>query len=622
MNEDGTVKSHQKIDGSEGGLEEELYLGDRFGSDITSINDLNGDGISDIAVGAWGDDDGRNNSGAVYILFLNSDGTVKESQKISATEGGLVGLTENRLFGIGLTSLGDLDGDGYTDIAVGAPAWDNDGGLYRGAVFVLFLNGDGTVKSQQMLNDVHGNLDIALDNNDRFGTKLQNLGDLNGDGVADLAVHSRINNEGVDTGELYFIYLNTDGTAQGYTQVNAYESGLSAQLNSGDLFGSGVTSCGDLDGDGIADLIVGAAKDDDAGYDAGAIYVLFMNEDATVKNYQKITNNYFTELAEGDHIGGNLEYFGDLNNDGLPEILITCSANDDGGMDRGAFYIVTVDGEILKRAEAIPSSPYILGNTRVSDTQGNFQGTLVDGENFGSAIEMLNDMDGDGRSEFAVLALDAPYPLKTLIFENTGDNTYEKVWTEETITPLWIENEYVGEMFLSDIDSDGKEELVLGGAVTDTSGSEDIHRGRFFIFESVSSYQPPFIKTDLQNDNKYRLTHYFEFEAPPYIEPWPLSPLHILDVITTDLDKDGAKELAFAIWGQVYVIEFDGYQYHPIWYHTIGCYDHFIYDDIFLVENGCRTSMTTGDADQDGLQELIFNDFDGEYYTFSLYEHD
>lgn len=399
MNEDGTVKAHQKIDGTEGGLSNHLDLNDRFGCDIASVNDLDGDGISDIAVGAWGDDDGNNNSGAVYILFLNSNGTVKASQKISATEGGLVGLTENRLFGIGITSLGDLDGDGYTDIAVGAPAWDNDGGLYRGAVFILFLNGDGTVKSQQLLNDVHGNLGISLTDLDRFGSKLQNLGDLNGDGITDLAIHSRINNAGIDTGELYFVYLNTDGTAQGFARVNASASGLEAQLHSDDLYGGGVTSCGDLDGDSIMDLIVSAAKDDDAGEDAGAIYILFLNEDASVKGYQKITNNFFTELNAGDHIGGSLEYFGDLNKDGLPEILITCSANNDGGTDRGAFYIVTVDGEVKERKEPVPSSQYILGYTRVSDTHGEFNGILTDGQNFGGTVEMINDLDGDGTNE-------------------------------------------------------------------------------------------------------------------------------------------------------------------------------------------------------------------------------
>ena len=65
----------------------DISSGDFFGHDIESIGDIDGDGISDIAVGATNDDDGGPSHGAVYILFLNSDGTVKDSQKISSTEG-------------------------------------------------------------------------------------------------------------------------------------------------------------------------------------------------------------------------------------------------------------------------------------------------------------------------------------------------------------------------------------------------------------------------------------------------------------------------------------------------------------------------------------------------------
>jgi hypothetical protein len=109
MNSDGTVNSQQKISSVSGNFNRELNSGSKFGRAISSIGDFNKDGTPDIVVGAWGDDDGGNASGAVWLLFLNSDGTVKSSSKISATQGGLVGLTEKRQFGFGVTSLGDLD---------------------------------------------------------------------------------------------------------------------------------------------------------------------------------------------------------------------------------------------------------------------------------------------------------------------------------------------------------------------------------------------------------------------------------------------------------------------------------------------------------------------------------
>ncbi len=111
-----------------------------------ALGDLNGDGIGDLAVGGQRHDDGGTDRGAVWILFLNPDGTVKSHQKISDTEGGFLGVLDNAdSFGISVASLGDVDGDDVVDVAVGA-FLDDDGGTNRGAVWVLFLNTDGTVK--------------------------------------------------------------------------------------------------------------------------------------------------------------------------------------------------------------------------------------------------------------------------------------------------------------------------------------------------------------------------------------------------------------------------------------------------------------------------------------------
>ena len=94
---------------------------DFFGHDVEIIGDLDGDGVIDIAVGAPYDNDGGQSQGAVYILFLNSDGTVKDSQKISSTEGNFQNIIDSGdCWGNAITSLDDLDGDGITDIAVGA----------------------------------------------------------------------------------------------------------------------------------------------------------------------------------------------------------------------------------------------------------------------------------------------------------------------------------------------------------------------------------------------------------------------------------------------------------------------------------------------------------------------
>jgi hypothetical protein len=152
MNPNGTVKAHQKISDTEGGFTGVLDANDHFGSTASSLGDLDGDGVVDIAVGADLDDDGGVDHGAVWILFLNANGTVKAHQKISETQGGFTGsLRDSDQFGI-VATLGDIDGDGVVDLAVGGSA----------GVWILFLDTDGTVLWNQKIDATNGGFTGAL----------------------------------------------------------------------------------------------------------------------------------------------------------------------------------------------------------------------------------------------------------------------------------------------------------------------------------------------------------------------------------------------------------------------------------------------------------------------------
>jgi hypothetical protein len=112
LESDGTVKSHQKISDTEGNFTGILNNLDYFGSSVASAGDIDGDGVNDIAVGAPGDNDGSVTHGAVWILFLETDGTVKTHQKISDLDSGPPTSGSSELFGISVTSIGDLDSNG------------------------------------------------------------------------------------------------------------------------------------------------------------------------------------------------------------------------------------------------------------------------------------------------------------------------------------------------------------------------------------------------------------------------------------------------------------------------------------------------------------------------------
>ena len=109
----GTVKVYQKIGTNAGNFTGHLADGDVFGFSSAALGDFDGDGVGDLVVGARGDNDGGLDTGAIWLLFMNVDGTVKAHRKISATVGGFTGVLDTLdNFGFDVTTLGDMDGNG------------------------------------------------------------------------------------------------------------------------------------------------------------------------------------------------------------------------------------------------------------------------------------------------------------------------------------------------------------------------------------------------------------------------------------------------------------------------------------------------------------------------------
>ena len=133
-----TLQSHQKISSTQGNFTGAIGDLGRFGEGLRTIGDIDDDGVMDLAVGELKSNDGGPTRGAVWILFLNDDGTVRDHQKISDTQGNFTATLDNDdLFSHSIAALGDLDGDGVEDIAVGASR-DDDGGNGVGAMYILF----------------------------------------------------------------------------------------------------------------------------------------------------------------------------------------------------------------------------------------------------------------------------------------------------------------------------------------------------------------------------------------------------------------------------------------------------------------------------------------------------
>jgi hypothetical protein len=334
----------QKISDSQGGFTGGLNDDDRFGSAVTAMGDLNQDGFLDLAVGAPLDDDGGTDRGAVWILFLNANGTVSQTQKIADQAGGFTGLLDDDdQFGSTLATIGDLNNDGVTDLAVGVQN-DDDGGSNRGAVWILFMNPDGSVNAQQKISFTEGNFNGNLENDDRFGSAIDDAGDLDGDGVTDLVVGSSGDDDGgSDRGAIWVLFMNAGGTVQATQKISQTSGAFDGLLGNGDQFGNAIANMGDLNDDGINDFAIGAYTSDDGGLDRGAVWILFMRSSGEVDDTSKLSDtngNFDGVLTDRNQFGSAITNIGDLDNNGVTDITVGANLDDDGEINAGAIWIL------------------------------------------------------------------------------------------------------------------------------------------------------------------------------------------------------------------------------------------------------------------------------------------
>lgn len=364
-----------KIEEGSGGFFATLDAGDRFSRDHDQAGDVNGDGIIDLVVGARSDDDGETDAGAVYILFMNTDGTVQSNQKISALEGGFTDtLLAGNFFGYGVAGIGDYDGDNIPDIAVSAPASANSG------LYIIHLNSDGTVKDF-----------VKNENVIAFG--LSAVGDLNHDGRIDLvACNPGSDVGGNNAGAISIVFFNSNSHLMpGQTVlIDPQSGGLGTGLAAGDEFGGREAAMlGDIDGDGTLELAVGAFKSDGG---KGAIWILSLDSTTlNVASKHKITEgmNGFTDTlttgsnpngSAGANFGHALCAVGDLNGDGVPDLMTGANQQNEGW-----GYILYLNAD--KTVKTF---------TRMNNTDGGFGLVLDSLERFSRSISFIGDLRGDG----------------------------------------------------------------------------------------------------------------------------------------------------------------------------------------------------------------------------------
>ncbi len=367
--------------------------GDRFGAAVVGLGDLDGDGRADFALGAPLSARNGPGSGQAWVISGRSGSVLHE----------LVGPTTSEQFGASLAGLGDVDGDGVPDFAVGSP---RHGGS-RGRVSV-FSGASGTL----LWSATGGN------GGARFGAALANVGDVDGDGAADLAVGAP--------------FANGAGTAAGRVELRSGASGALLLTFDGapfDLLGTALAAAGDADGDGVPDLWIGAPLGDVGHFNAGSAWLRSGRDGAALLGV------HGAEI--GAQLGQWISRIGDLDGDGRPDVLVSSVGADSGGIDAGRVEVRSgADGGLLWRRDGRRPGAgmgpvagigdldgdgrpeFLVGDPERGDGGARAGRVLLvrgrvdaggrelvgraDDDGFGAALASLGDIDGDGIPDFAI----------------------------------------------------------------------------------------------------------------------------------------------------------------------------------------------------------------------------
>ncbi len=290
---------------------------------LSTSPDLTGDDLGDALVGSSGG--AGDAAGRVWILEGPLSGTVQLADALQVTgEGG------GDCLGDGVDGVGDLDGDGYYDLAVSAWA-DPEGGTRAGSVGIFY----GPIREERTLGEADRKI-VAEEANSELGHgAVGGRGDVNGDGLDDLLLAATEARGSVDAAGAAFLMVG-DATATGSLSVDATAAGFFGGFEQQRL-GTGLDIVGDLDADGYAEILIGSPGHDGAGESAGSVAIYYGPvsgafelgaEDAT-----------FPGEAAGDGLGTSVAGLADASGDGLPDLLLGAWAEDSGGDGAGAAYL-------------------------------------------------------------------------------------------------------------------------------------------------------------------------------------------------------------------------------------------------------------------------------------------
>ncbi len=425
--------------------EESNQIAAWFGNSVSTAGDVNGDGYSDVIVGAPYYNNGETREGRAYVYYGSSSGLSLTPDWTAESN------QESAAFGISVSTAGDVNGDGYSDVIVGAWRYDNgqtDEGrayVYYGSATGLSLTPDWTGESNQA--------------SAYFGISVSTAGDVNGDGYSDVIVGALLYDNGqTDEGRAYVYY----GSATGLSSTPNW-TGESNQASA--LFGNSVSTAGDVNGDGYSDVIIGAYYYENGETNEGGAYVYYGSASGL-----SLTPDWTAESNQGNsRYGYSVSTAGDVNGDGYSDVIVGAYLYDNGETDEGRAFVY------YGSASGLSSSPDWTGESNQASAY------------FGYSVSAAGDVNGDGYSDVIVGA----YYYDNGETDEGAAFVYYGSSSGLSSTPDWIgESNQVGAYFgysvssAGDVNGDGYSDVIVGAYLYDNG---EANEGRAFLYYGSAS---------------------------------------------------------------------------------------------------------------------------------------